>query len=183
MIFMDGEAFTRRAEAFAQKAGIELEPGPHYRPGVFYWFPFSYPGDLLCNPEGKLHLKTPPTRSFYYTSASGGVKGVEAAKKDIWKLGFEPKVFRRAGRGAKVKGVEVSLVTDALSNAYNQNYDIAVLVAGDAAYAPLVEELKRLGKIVYVVFFSLEEENAPLQYAADIFLDLDSRFLSHSGGR
>jgi uncharacterized LabA/DUF88 family protein len=30
---------------------------------------------------------------------------------------------------------------------------VAVLIAGDGDYVPLLEEVKRLGKVVYVVFF------------------------------
>ena len=31
---------------------------------------------------------------------------------------------------------------------------VAVLVAGDGDYVPLITEVKRLGKVVYVVFFN-----------------------------
>jgi len=40
-----------------------------------------------------------------------------------------------------------------LSHAFLNNYDVATLIAGDADYVPLVEEVKRLGKVVYVLFF------------------------------
>ena len=42
---------------------------------------------------------------------------------------------------------------DMLSNAYNDNFDVAVLVAGDGDYIPLISEIKRLGKVIYLVFF------------------------------
>jgi uncharacterized LabA/DUF88 family protein len=183
MIFVDGEDFTMRAEKLAKGAGIKLEAGPYYQKGSFYWFPFSYPAEVLSNAEGTLLLRTPPVRSMYYASTPGGTKGVDRVKRAIWKLGFEPKVFSSSRRASKVKGIEVSLVTDALSNAFAGNYDIAVIVAGDEAYVPLVEELKRQGKIVYVAFFSLEGGNAALQYAADMFIELDSKLLSQPGGR
>jgi len=39
-----------------------------------------------------------------------------------------------------------------LSNAIDNNYEVAVLVAGDADYVPLVEEVKRRGKMVILCF-------------------------------
>ena len=41
---------------------------------------------------------------------------------------------------AKAKGVDIALTTDMLSNAFLGNYDVAVLVAGDGDYVPLVEQ-------------------------------------------
>jgi hypothetical protein len=178
MIFVDGEGFTARVEEFARTSAGALDPGTAYRPGVFFWFPFSYPGEILSGAEGNLLMKTPPTRSLYYTSASGGEKGLDVARGEIWKLGFEPKVFRRTRRGGGTKAETAALTTDMLSNAYSDNFDIAVLVAGDAAFVPLVEELKRRGKVVYVVFFSLQGADAALRFAADVFIALDSRLMS-----
>ena len=49
--------------------------------------------------------------------------------------------------------MDIQLATDMLSNGFSDNYDIAILVAGDADYVPLIEEVQRLGKLVYVTFF------------------------------
>jgi uncharacterized LabA/DUF88 family protein len=51
------------------------------------------------------------------------------------------------------KGVDVSLTTQMLSHAYRGNYDVAYLLAGDGDYAPHVEGVCRLGRMVIVVFF------------------------------
>ena len=55
------------------------------------------------------------------------------------------------------------------------NYDAAVLIAGDSDYVPLVEEVKRRGKVVYVGFFvgpksGLSEE---LKLSSDGFFTTD----------
>ena len=34
---------------------------------------------------------------------------------------------------------------------FEDHYDVAVLIAGDGDYVPLVEEVKSLGKVVYVL--------------------------------
>jgi uncharacterized LabA/DUF88 family protein len=71
----------------------------------------------------------------------------------LWELGFQPEVFKKSKQDQKAKGVDIALAKDFLGNAYNHNYDVAVLIAGDGDYVPLVAEVKRLGKVVYVAFF------------------------------
>ena len=46
-----------------------------------------------------------------------------------------------------------------LSHAFRDNYEVAVLVAGDGDYVPVVQEVQRLGKIVFVWFFENEGLN------------------------
>jgi len=65
----------------------------------------------------------------------------------------------RLGRLAKKnsrwveKGVDVYVTVDMLKGAYKDNYDVAILVSGDADYAELVNEVKEQGKHVEVVLF------------------------------
>ena len=77
------------------------------------------------------------------------------------------------------KGVDVALVTEMLSMAYKNAYDVAILVSGDNDYVGAVEEVKSLGKRVEIAFF---EENAKvkqpmisseLKMSADNFTPLD----------
>ena len=58
-----------------------------------------------------------------------------------------------------------------LVNAFNQNYDIGILVAGDKDYARLVNEVKRYGPIIYGAFLQngLSED---LQISVDKFYDI-----------
>ena len=56
-------------------------------------------------------------------------------------------------KGRPSKGVDIALTCDMLSHASHDNYDVAVLIAGDGDYVPLVDEVKRLGKLVHLVFF------------------------------
>jgi hypothetical protein len=181
MMFVDGEGFTGRVEELARSSGAGLGPETAYKPGVYYWFPFSYPGEVLSGAEGNLILKTPPIRALYFTTAAGGEKGLDEARRSIWKLGFEPKVFRKTRRAGGSRATSVAMAADILSNAYLDNFDIAVLITGDSAFVPVLEELKRQGKVVYVVFPSLKRADMALQYAADVFISLDSRLLSQFG--
>ncbi len=73
---------------------------------------------------------------------------------------------------------EIALTTDMLSHGYRtNNYDVAVLFAGDGDYVPLVEEVKRLGKVVYIMFFQGSGVNNELRLASDTFLYIDEFFL------
>ena len=51
------------------------------------------------------------------------------------------------------KGVDVMLVTDLLHFAWNDLYDIAVLVSGDADFAYALQAIKNMGKHVEVAYF------------------------------
>jgi len=66
-----------------------------------------------------------------------------------------------------------------LSHAFFDNYDDAVLVAGDGDYVPLIQEVKRLGKNVFVSFFGdgagLAKE---VRLVADRFQDLTAHFVT-----
>ena len=49
------------------------------------------------------------------------------------------------------KGVDVALTVDALRKAYNNAYDIAVIMSADSDYINLYDALRAMGKIVCVV--------------------------------
>lgn len=48
------------------------------------------------------------------------------------------------------KGTDVNLAVTMLSKAYNNSFDIAILVSGDTDYIPAVELLHQIGKIVVI---------------------------------
>ena len=51
-------------------------------------------------------------------------------------------------RGTEEKGVDTSVVTDMISLAWEDNYDVAVLVSADKDFIPVAEFLERKGKKV-----------------------------------
>ncbi len=52
------------------------------------------------------------------------------------------------------KGVDIYLTSDMISLAYENAYDVAVILSGDGDYTALVELVKSKGKKVWVVAFS-----------------------------
>ena len=63
-------------------------------------------------------------------------------------LGFG--ALRGLKRSARQKGVDVQIAVDMLTGAFSSIFDIAVLVAGDADFVPVVEEVKRKGVMVVI---------------------------------
>jgi len=57
-------------------------------------------------------------------------------------------------RGTVEKGVDAAIITDLLSMAFDDNYDIGILISGDADYAPAVEYIqKKTDKQIIQAFF------------------------------
>ena len=54
---------------------------------------------------------------------------------------------------------------------------MAVLIAGDGDYVPLVEAVKRMGLHVVVGFFERNGLNPELRIAADDFVDITDHFV------
>jgi len=169
MMFVDGENLTIRSQHFAENKGLTLPEGPLHLRDVFVWVPGLFATDAFLNPSG-VGVQRHAIRSYYYTSVAGGTDRLDKVKEALWNLGFHPEVFKKIRKEDKAKGVDISLAKDLLSHSFLNNLDVAVLVAGDGDYAPLVAEVKRLGKVVYGVFFS-EGLSPQLKFAADQFFD------------
>ena len=124
-----------------------------------------------------MNLRPFGIRSYYYTSTTGADDEQKRIGKLLWELNFAPVVFKKAKRRDRTKGVDITLSKDVLSHAFQDNYDVAILVAGDGDYVPLVMELKRLGKVVSVAFFSNSGMSPDLRLASDNFYELEAVFI------
>jgi len=179
MMFVDGENLTIRAQKFAKREGFAFDKSTHHLQDVFVWMPGVDARAALTNADHvKLRVEPHAVRSFYYTSAVGDEQQLQKVRRLLWDLGFQPKVFKKNKLDDKAKGVDIALATDFLNNAHIDNYDVAVLVAGDGDYLPLLEEVKRLGKVIYLAFFSGPGLglNAELELASDRFFEIDEFF-------
>ena len=158
MLFVDGENLTLRAQEIAQKRGIQLEYGQYFERNVCIWIP-NFDARRSLAGQAPIPIQQTAVRAFYYTS----IVGDEQKILSVWKIGFQSEVFKKDKQSTKSKGVDITLAKDFLSNAFMGNYDVAVLVAGDGDYVPMVTEVKRLGKIVYVMFFEESGLNPSLR--------------------
>jgi uncharacterized LabA/DUF88 family protein len=117
-------------------------------------------------------------RAHYYTSVTGDEPRVNEIRRALRQIGFDPEVFKKEAQKEKAKGVDIALTKDVLAGAFLNNYEIAVLIAGDGDYVPLIKEVKRLGKLVYVAFFAVDGLglNPEMPIVADDFVDLEQDF-------
>ena len=177
MLFVDGENLTLEGQKIASQAGLALTDGRHYSKDNFLWKPDSDPKSDTWLPNSVRGALLPHgERAFYYTSVTGSDELKNSVRQRLWDLGFQPEVFRKP-KGSKSKGVDITLTKDVLCHAFQDNYDVAVLVAGDGDYIPLIAEIKRMGKIVCLCFFADNGLNSELRLAVDYFLDLKDSLL------
>jgi len=177
MCFVDGENFTIRGQEFAKRSGIRLTEKPAvYLENVFLWPTRDHLIEDLGRHAGPGLVGGPPIRSYYYTSVVGDEPKLLGVRHALRELSFDPQVFKKDARHDTSKGVDVTLTKDMLSHAFFGNYSQAVLVAGDADYVPLVQEVKRMGKNVFVAFFRETGLGEELRLAADNFFPLDRWF-------
>lgn len=160
MTFVDGENLAKR---YTSRLG-ERTPVEHIllEEDVLVWSPcLSRSGDLAQY-----------IRNHYYTSAPGDADRHRQLATLLRSTGIEaPRVFPRP-RSGRSKRVDITLATEMLTHAHRKNYDIAVLVAGDQDYVPLVEAVKAEGCQV-ALWFLRDGLNPALEAAADHFYDLD----------
>jgi hypothetical protein len=177
MVFVDGENFTSRAQQVAKDQKVSLPEGPFHLRDTFIWVPDFMGTRAMQSAEGlSVPLQPHALRAHYYTSVVGDEEKISGVKNDLFRIGFTPKVFKKSKtRGSKA--VDIALATDMLSHGYRDNYDVAVLFAGDGDYVPLVEEIKRIGKVVYISFFRGSGLNNELALASDTCLYIDKFFL------
>jgi uncharacterized LabA/DUF88 family protein len=93
-------------------------------------------------------------------------------------------------RGPRQKAVDTLLAVEMVSGAYNKRFDVALLIAGDADFVPIVNEVRRAGPHVVVAAAtdptnqSRYNYSTELRRAADRFIELpniraDPRFESY----
>jgi uncharacterized LabA/DUF88 family protein len=72
----------------------------------------------------------------------------------------EGRAVRKGNRYLSQKGVDTLITMDMLTKAYTNQYDIAVLLSGDADFLDLVYEVKNLGKQIWGAFFDKHVSDA-----------------------
>lgn len=175
MVFVDGENLAIRAKSLGEIQSLKYPEGAYYAKDTFIWIP-GYQGTQFELKGSWGLMKLEARRAHYYTAVQGDEPKLETVREALWSLGFEPNVFKKPA-GKSSKGVDITLTKDVLSHAYKDNYDVAMLITGDADYVPVVEEVKRTGKLVCVNFFADEGLSSELRLAADFVLDLTDLFV------
>jgi len=154
-------------------------------PDCVYWDFFGLDLAVACSfGQG---LAAMPERCVYFATAPGNM--MRQVEELLHNHGFNPRVFRRVkpdGFAKKMaeenmtvitrpKGLDIALATQILEDAEADNFHRCILFAGDEDYVPLVEAIKRRGKIVWVVFPEkyMAKSQGQLRLTCDRFIPYD----------
>jgi uncharacterized protein (TIGR00288 family) len=97
-------------------------------------------------------------------------------KSDQIPSNLYPKVFRKY-KNKKAKGVDIQMTVDILTHVYQNNLEVVYLVSGNGDYLPVIEEVIRKGKQVYLAAFS-SGLNKTLVHYVDKFINLDDVYFT-----
>ena len=171
MVFVDGENLAIRYKNFIDSNNQSIPDHVKYERDVYVWTQYA---------NRHTHRDCALVRSFYYTCARGDHERIENLNDELIDCGItDPRVFKK-NTNNRSKRVDITLATEMLSHAYRDNYDVAVLVAGDEDYVPLVQEVKRTGKQVALWFIG-SGLSKYLHRESDIFLDMEFFLCRDSG--
>ncbi len=176
MLFVDGENFAARYRNTFKRLledgnvylGEQNEGHPHVhhhsagKNDIYVWS-----SKIAFQIRQSVNL----IRTYYFTSAIGSPDLLTEIEDRLIELGVEePHVFKKT-KGKGSKQVDITLAVSSLTHAQKGNYRIAILIAGDEDYVPLVEAIKREGLIV-VLWFLNDGLSPVLKRAADHYFDI-----------
>jgi hypothetical protein len=161
MLFIDGTNFL--VELFrAFELEFKAESPPPNAARVAYL--------LLFHSLSKHLGATRGIRHFWFASFTGNDTDKTEYEKRLRANYFTPVIFKKL-RAQPEKRVDIALTTALLVNAHQKNFDVAVLVSGDADYLSVVEESKRYSGQIFGCFFE-QNINPGLQIAFDRFFPI-----------
>lgn len=117
-------------------------------------------------------------RISYYDALPNDTAQKNSELEEYWKaievlddvhLGFG--ALKGLKRKVRQKGVDALVAVDMLVGAFSELFDIAILVAGDADFVPVVEEVKRRGVMVAIAGSKTSVAD-DLRRAADRFIEV-----------
>ncbi len=166
MIFIDGSNLYHSLKSFFKRTDIDM--------GKF---------------GQKLLEKRRLIRVYYYNARVGRKEEPERYKNQqvfLDGVGAIPYTELRLGRlvynnwpnsPPYEKGVDIQLATDMITHSFKNNYDVAILVAGDNDYVGALQAVKDNGKNVEVALFGKERTSMQLREVADRVITMNGRLL------
>lgn len=129
-------------------------------------------------------------RTYYYDAIVAPEEDLEKYRKqkeyysEIEKYGvYDVKLTRikKTEKGERQKGTDVKLDVDAITKAFMNHYDIAILLTGDDDFLDLVKTVKDLtDKRVYGAFYP-DQVSEDLRNSFDKKMELDKRLFDANG--
>lgn len=170
-MLIDGENIVIGYQAMLA-AGKRLNTSVTHQKDLLVWHPnFASYADRL----GLVRVN-------YYMSVVGSGEVIDEAKDKVEAITYEgaarqkirvcPQIFKKDKGSNRSRLVDISICIDALRHAYQNHIDDLYLFSGDGDFVPLVEEVMRQGKRVFIA--SLSNGLSPkMKRAGDHFFDLD----------
>lgn len=174
MVFVDGENLVFRYQDMLKRGFLPRDDDLVHEPDVYVWH----------SSFTQLALQHEILRVTYYTYIVGDDRRVTSVRNALQQQRFAkhmasllpttltPCIFKKENRTRSGKGVDIQLSVDMLSHVFRGNVDSVLLLSGDGDYAPLLEEVRRAGVLVYVSAFS-NGFNPVLKERADAVYELD----------
>ena len=167
MIFIDGSNMYHSLKSFFKRADMDI--------GKF------------CQ---KILEKRRLIRTYYY-NAKVGLKEEPERYKDQQKFfaGVVAIPYTELRLGRLVynnwpsvppyeKGVDIQLATDMITHSFKNNYDVAILVAGDNDFVGAIQAVKDNGKNLEVALFGKERTSMQLRRVTDKVIAINARLLN-----
>lgn len=167
MVFVDGENLSIRYKEISK--GLKIPGSTKFREDIYVW------SDIL----NSVCIKNfNVIRKYYYTSIKGDTLKIDQIHNELKELKIEaPRVFKKT-KDHRSKQVDISLATDMLIHATRKNYDVALLVAGDEDYIPLVQAVQSEGCKVYCWFVKDGISNKLIK-ECDYYFDISDILISN----
>lgn len=123
--------------------------------------------------NAKVGMKEEPERYRHQQAFFAGINAIPYSELRLGRLVYNnwPSV------PPYEKGIDVQLTTDMLTHSFKNNYDVAILVAGDSDFAGALQALKDNGKHVEVALFGRGGTSYQLRRVADKVITTNARFL------
>ncbi len=174
MIFIDGQNLMHGASSFGMQVDSvklvnALSEGRKLKRAYYY-------GSIPTNPNNDQALNEQIARqiSYYHSLEYAGLKtSIIPLRRRTFSFNCEKCGHTTSIERSIEKGVDVALVSDLLSLAAMNAYDIATIVSGDLDYLKAIDEVQRRGFLVEVAFFRSQGISKDLMRMADRFIDLE----------
>lgn len=180
MVFVDGENIVMRYQALLAE-GRKPKKGVTHIKDVFVWSDSIFDWSVF-------DLR----RVSYYSTVVGDDKKIEELgyhiggtvygyshelDSDVPKAFTQiiPHLFKKEKQSRKTRMIDIQIVIDIMRHALSNSIDAIYIISGDGDYLPLIDEVMRHGKQVYVSAFD-SGLNYKITSRVDQFTYLDDEF-------
>ena len=166
MIFIDGSNMYHSLRHFFKRADIDIGSfcqkilNKRRLVRIYYY-------------NAKVGQKEEPERYLDQEKFFSGVEAIPYTELRLGRLVYN----NWPGTPPYEKGVDIQLATDMITHSFKNNYDVAILVAGDNDFVGALQAVKDNGKHVEVALFGKERTSMQLRNVADKVITIDGRLL------